>query len=683
MPLTFDISPDEIAAFVEDANEQLALLDRALVELEARPHDDELLQAIFRAAHTLKGNAGLIQHHRMAELTHALETALDRLRRGGLEVTPGLIDVVLTSVDALKALQEEIVTGEESGVDVASAVQRLQAYEEERAAPPADVAPADTLLTPEVRARLASTDAAAYRVMAGVDPASIAPAARIYQIHAALSAVAEVLASAPPAEEIEMGATATRYEAIALSARDAAELQDAVAATPETVDVRVERLAVSSAEPPPEPAVSAPEAAPVSAPVGAPTGASSGAASPIELETTVRVGIEQLDQLMNLTGELVVSRTHLLQIAGTLAARGDRAVDRDVADLNQVTVQLSRIIDQLHEEVMRARMVPVSSLFYKFKRLVRDLARRLDKRVDLIIEGEDTELDRSVIEAIGDPIIHLLRNAIDHGLEPTDQRLRAGKPEAGTVRLAAQQHEGHIRITISDDGRGIDAAVTRRSAVEKGHLTREAADALSDAEAVDLIFLPGLSTKQEVTDLSGRGVGMDIVRANIERLNGTVEVHTELGVGTTFELTLPLTLAIIPAMLVTAGGNVFAVPLSAVVQVHQLVPGKTRTVNGAEVIRLRDQVLPLLRLRTLLQADDAETSNGRHGPHERLVVVRWGRIEAGLVVDELIGNQEVVIKSLGPLLTGIRGLAGGSILGNGHIALILDVPDIIKLSMGR
>lgn len=670
MPLNFDVSPDEIEAFMEDTNEQLALLDQAIVELETRCDDEALLQAIFRAAHTLKGNAGLIQHHRMAELTHALETVLDRLRKGQLDATPGLIDVILASVDALKALKEELVTREESGVDVASAVQRLHAYEEERAAPLAKADAPGVLLTPEVEARLQSAGTAtAYRVTAAVDATSIAPAARIYQVHAALCQVAEVLATTPPPDAIEMGTTATHYEAVALSDRDAEALRAAIAAIPEIGSIRVAREAPPSGnDGPPDQPPAAAESAPASA------------TPAVELETKVRIGIDQLDRLMNLTGELVVSRTHLLQIESDMSAHGG---EHGASDLNQVTVQLSRIIDQLHEEVMRARMVPVSSLFSKFPRLVRDVSRRLNKQVNLIIEGQETELDRSVIEAIGDPIIHLLRNAIDHGLEPTEERRRLGKPETGTVRLAAHQQEGHIRITVSDDGQGIDAAKMRRSAVEKGQLSPEAAEALSDAEAIELVFRPGVSTKQQVTDLSGRGVGMDIVRTNIERLNGSVEIHTEVGIGTTFELTLPLTLAIIPAMLVTTGGNVYAVPLSSVVEVHQLARRHIQTVDGCEVIRLRDQVLPLLRLRSLFGIAGSGGSNGHNGAAGQLVVIRWGRIEAGLVVDELIGNQEVVIKSLGPLLTGIRGLAGGSILGSGRIALILDVPNIIKLAMKR
>jgi two-component system, chemotaxis family, sensor kinase CheA len=672
MALTFDVSPDEIDAFLEDTNEQLALLDQAIVKLEARSDDEALLQGIFRAAHTLKGNAGLIQHHRMAELTHALETVLDRLRKGQLAVTPELVDVLLASVDGLKALKEELFTREESAIDVEVAVHRLHAYEGDQAVPSAG-RPADApsaLITPEVAERLADPGSKpAYRVTASVDPGSIAPAARIYQLHAALCELAEVLATAPPPDEIEMGSTATRYEAVALSARGAEELQEALAAIPEVTDVQVAGRAAPSPDQPPE-----------GAPAPAAEAAPAAGSPPVELETRVRIGIDQLDRLMNLTGELVVSRTHLLQIESDMSARRG---DQSGVDLNQVSVQLSRIIDQLHEEVMRARMVPVSSLFVKFPRLVRDVSRRLNKKVEFIIEGQETELDRSVIEAIGDPIIHLLRNAIDHGLEPPEKRRRAGKPETGTVRLAARQQEGHIRITVSDDGQGIDPDRMRRSAVEKGQLSPEAAEALGDAEAIELIFGPGMSTKQEVTDLSGRGVGMDIVRTNIEQLNGSVEIRTQIGVGTTFELTLPLTLAIIPAMLVTTGGNVYAVPLSSVVEVHQLTKRQIQTVHGCEVVRLRDQVLPLLRLRRLFDVEAANGSNGHRGAVGQLVVIRWGRTEAGLVVDELIGNQEVVIKSLGPLLTGIRGLAGGSILGSGRIALILDVPNLIKLATRR
>jgi len=671
MPLTFDVSPDEIEAFMEDTNEQLAVLDQTIVELEARPNDEVLLQAIFRAAHTLKGNAGLIQHHRMADLTHALETVLDRLRKGQLAVTPALIDVILSSVDGLKALKEELVTREESAVDVEAAAHRLHAFEQDEPATAGGASgnASPLLLTPEVLERLGRPGAApAYRITASVDASSIAPAARIYQLHTALGELADVLATTPPPDEIEMGSTAARYEAVALSEMGVEKLQEALAAIPEVLAVEV----TDQVAPCPD---GRPDGAPAPTPEAAPT-----AGSPsVELDTRVRISTSQLDRLMNLTGELVVSRTHLLQIESDIAARRDEGA---TTDLNQVTVHLSRIIDQLHEEVMRARMVPVSSLFVKFPRLVRDVSRRLNKNVEFIIEGQETELDRSVIEAIGDPIIHLLRNAIDHGLEPPEERRRAGKPETGTVRLAARQQEGHIRITVSDDGQGIDPDTMRRSAVEKGQMSREDAQALSDAEAIELIFRPGMSTKQQVTDLSGRGVGMDIVRTNIERLNGSVEIQTEVGVGTTFELALPLTLAIIPAMLVTTGNNVYAVPLSSVVEVHRLTERQILTVDGREVIRLRNQVLPVLHLRRLFHVEAGNGSNG-HGAIGQLVVIRWGRTEAGLVVDELIGNQQVVIKSLGPLLTGIRGLAGGSILGNGRIALILDVPNLIKLAARR
>lgn len=396
----------------------------------------------------------------------------------------------------------------------------------------------------------------------------------------------------------------------------------------------------------------------------------------VSLENRVRVGIDQLDRLMNLTGELVVSRTHLLQIESDLQAAygGD-----DLTQLNQVATQLSRGIDQLHEEVMRARMVPVASLFNKYPRLVRDVARRMDKQVDLVIEGQDTELDRSVIEAIGDPIVHLLRNAVDHGIEPPEERARVGKPAKGTVVLSAQQQEGRILICVSDDGGGIDSEKLRRKAVATGLMSQEAAEALSEAEAIELLFRSGVSTAQEVTDVSGRGVGMDIVRTNIERLSGSTEIHTTLGEGTTFELSLPLTLAIVPAMLVITAGNVYAVPLSSVVEVQRLELDQVQTIDGKEVVRLRNQVLPLLRLRRLFRL------NGHDAPKDigQLVVMRWGRVSAGLLVDELVGNQEVVIKSLGPLLRGTRGLAGGSILGSGRIALILDIPALIKLAQRR
>jgi len=661
MGLSFDLAPEELEAFVHDADDQLAVLNEALVLLECGEGAADVLQAVFRAVHTLKGSAGLIRHERMARLSHAMETVLDCLRQGLLAPSPELVDALLAGVDMLAALKDEVVTLQDSGVDVEGAVSWLQQLQTSAQGGREEAVQAP--IHPQRRAVGALDGERVVEVSVEVDPSSFAPAARMYQALMTLTEFGEVLHTEPTEEEIDAGAAESRLTASVATEADGERLRAALADIPE---VRKVTVRVHSSDERPNNIGEPPSAVVASAP-----GAHLGTGQ-VALENRVRIGVEQLDHLMNLTGELVVGRTQLMQIESVLHQGQDGAV---LEELSEVTLQMSRIIDQLADEVMRARMVPVAALFAKFPRLVRDLSRSLGKEATLIIRGEDTELDRKVIEAIGDPLIHLLRNAVDHGLEPPDARERAGKPRAGRLVLAAEQREGHILITVSDDGRGIDADALRKVAVAKSLMTPEAAQTLTDEEALDLIFRSGISTARQVTDLSGRGVGMDIVRTNIERLNGTIRVHSRVGEGTTFELTLPLTMAIVPSMLVTVGCGTFALPLATVADVRRFSHAQVQTVEGREVVPLRDDVLPVIHLADLFWDAEARPD----GRPEHMVVVRWGRTQAGLVVDAVLGNQEVVIKSLGPLLSTVRGLAGGSVLGNGRIALILDVPELFRL----
>ncbi len=400
-------------------------------------------------------------------------------------------------------------------------------------------------------------------------------------------------------------------------------------------------------------------------------------------EQTVRTSVERLDSLMNLVGELITGRNRLYQLHRVFEQRwhGDERVE----ELGEAALNLGRLTDQLQEEVMRIRMLPISSVFNKFPRLVRDLARQTGKQVELVMRGEDTELDRSVIESISDPLIHMLRNAVDHGLETPEARRAAGKPEQGTVLLTARHEEGRIILTVEDDGHGIDVERVKASALRKGLLTEAEAAGLTPAQAIDLIFAPGLSTAKTVSGLSGRGVGMDIVRSNIERLNGTITVDTTPGAGTKFQIALPLTLAIIPALLVQSGASaggvqlpVFAIPLPSVMEALQLGADDIHTVHGRPVTLLRGNVLPLLRLDEALGFQPA----GEAAPagREYVVAVRWAHATMGLRVSRLVGEQEVVIKSLGPLVGETAGGAGAAILGDGQIALIADVPGLFKLA---
>ncbi|MBA3826921.1 MAG: chemotaxis protein CheA, partial [Ktedonobacterales bacterium] len=388
-----------------------------------------------------------------------------------------------------------------------------------------------------------------------------------------------------------------------------------------------------------------------------------------------------LDALMNLVGELVIDRTRLARISAKLAAHSNDPVLAE--ELTETSRHLARISDDLQDEVMRSRMLPIESVFSKFPRLVRDLAQKVSKKIDFIVEGKDTELDRSVAEQIGDPIIHLLRNSIDHGVEPGAERLKVGKDEAGQVRLAARHEENQIVIDIEDDGRGINAEFIKQKAVTKGIITAEAAARMGQREALELIFASGFSTAEQISDISGRGVGMDIVRTNVERLNGTVTVETEIGQGTRFTVRLPLTLAIIRALLIDVGGQTYAIPLTSVVEALRIEREKLRSVNGREAIELRGQVLPLLRLREIFESFSHDTPPVTAQETERpdrqfVVAVRWGERRGGLIVDALIGEQEIVIKPLGTLFRSAQGVSGGAVLGDGQVAPILDVAALIK-----
>jgi two-component system chemotaxis sensor kinase CheA len=392
----------------------------------------------------------------------------------------------------------------------------------------------------------------------------------------------------------------------------------------------------------------------------------------------VRISVERLDALMDLVGEMVTDRTRLEQIRDRMRVQYGKG--EEIGTLDEVTAHVGQIVDRLQDEVMRARMLPIGHLLEKFPRLVRDLARASGKQVHLVIEGQATELDRSVIEAIGDPLIHLLRNAVVHGIEPPEARLAAGKPATGTVQVTAQHAEGQIVITVMDDGEGIDPRRIRRSAVSCGLLDGEDAARLSDEEVVSLIFEAGLSTAPQVDGTAGRGVGLDVVRTNVGRIGGTVVVDSELGQGTVFQMTLPLTLAIVQTMLVAVGDEVYAVPLTGIVESLYLSDVRVHGVKGNPAIHWRQRVLPLLSLRQFFPPARISGPSARPA-REAVVVATWGKLQAGLMVDRIIGKQEVVVKPLGSIVGSVPGLSGCTILGDGRIALIVDVPGLLNAAV--
>jgi two-component system chemotaxis sensor kinase CheA len=762
--MQFDASDDDIKVWLAEADEQIELLQNDVIRLEKDFDDDSLVQGIFRAAHTLKGSSAMIGHTRMAELTHGMESVFGMVRERKLTPTSAIVDSLLAGVDGLTALREEVVTKQQSDVDLAPAIAALHAIVEESGgtfakapgaaaagapAAAAAVAPSEgTLLErfalepDEIEAIKATLDTGASVWLLEVDfqPDSPWLAVRAFQALNDLSNVGELLKSSPTSEDIEAEKVGPRLLVVIAATEDAAPKITEAAATIEDVanttltPYTAEALspAATTASPAVAPAAemvptAAPEPPGPAAPAAiepAPPAATEpaqrvGSTAPMRVVQNVRVDVERLDNLMNLVGELVIDRNRLQQIG--LQLEGEIGVHDSVDALNEAAQHVGRITDELQEEVMRIRMQPIESVFNKFPRLVRDLAGKLNKKVDFVIEGKETELDRSVIEKIDDPIIHLLRNAIDHGLEMPDERRASGKSETGTIKLSAWHEENHIVIAVQDDGRGMDPAKLKASAVGKKVITQEVADRMDDRAAVELIFAAGFSTAAKTTDVSGRGVGMDIVRANIEKLSGFVTIETSVGRGTRFLVKLPLTLAIIRALLVGLGGQKFAIPMATVMETLRFDAQDIRTIKTHEAIQLRGRILPLVALRDLLRlppllylappepardASYAENGNGygngngrpdgmhdvgdagsesmvdmgrRPRSHKMFVVaVRVGDRQMGLQVDSLVGETEIVIKPLSRFLGDVRGIAGVTILGDGQVAIICDIPSLIN-----
>jgi len=745
--LQFDATEDDLKVWLAEADEQIELLQNDVIRLEKDYGDETLVQGIFRAAHTLKGSSAMIGHTRMAELTHAMESVFGMVREGKLTPTTEIVDSLLAGVDGLNALREEVITKQQSDVELGPTVEALHKIVEEgggtfarmpgQAAPAAAPAPAaaagGTLLErfplepDEIRAVKAMLESGASVWLLEVDfqPDSPWLAVRAFQSLNDLSNVGEVLKSNPNSEDVEAEKVGPKLQVVlAGPAEDADKILAAAKAVDDVVNAALTPYTADALAPAPAqeavPAQATEEVAPPKELVPSQT-TPPAEASPARPPSTprvvqnVRVDVERLDNLMNLVGELVIDRNRLQQLG--LQLESELGAHDAVDALSETAQHVGRITDELQEEVMRIRMQPIESVFNKFPRLVRDLAGKLGKKVDFTVEGKETELDRSVIEKIDDPIIHLLRNAIDHGLESPEERRAAGKPETGSIKLSAWHEENHIVIAVQDDGRGMDPAKLKASAVNKKIITQEVADRMDDRAAVELIFAPGFSTAAKTTDVSGRGVGMDIVRANIEKLSGFVTIETAVGRGTRFLVKLPLTLAIIRALLVGLGGQKFAIPMATVMETLRFDAQDVRTIKMHEAIQLRGRILPLVSLRDLLrlprlieaalpepvsgngdQSAGNRTGSGLHDvteddegmvmdvdPDRRrrrhkmfVVAVRVGDRQMGLQVDSLIGETEIVIKPLSRFLGEVRGIAGVTILGDGQVAIICDIPSLIN-----
>ena len=675
--------------FLDESHEHLQSLNEGLLRLEENMEEIDAVNDIFRNAHTLKGMSATMGFAKIAELTHEMEDVLDLVRKSQLKLNEDIMDTLFKCLDSLEQMVDSVGNGEaEDVVDVSDLVAKLSSISKGTPAPAADgaaaAAPAaassggdaavgatldldDIDLDVMKKAKEAGMNL--FHIKVTLMETCVLKAARSVMVMHALDEVGDVLKSIPPAEDLEQEKFERSFDVLIATSGDAEAMQNAVDTVSEIEDVAVTAVDPDKVgkEAAPAPAAAPAAAAPAAKAAPAPKKeAGKPAAAPAKKQhqsQSVRVDIEKLDTLMNLMGELVINKVRLEQIGQT----------HRLSDLMETLEQMDRVTGDLQNIVMKVRMVPVSAVFNRFPRMVRDVSKELGKDINLTIEGEETELDRTVIDEIGDPIMHLLRNSLDHGVESPDKREAKGKPRTGEVGLIARHEGNNVVIMITDDGAGIDASKIRRKAVEKGMISQSEADSLDDSDAVRLIFLPGFSTAEQITDISGRGVGMDVVRSKIEALSGHVDVETHIDEGSVFKIKLPLTLAIIQAMLVRVQEEMYAIPLTSIDSTINIEPSDIQTVQNKEVIVLRGEIIPIIRMEEALQVPHTKDSDEHF-----VVVVHAGEGKAGIVVDNLIGQQEIVIKTLGNLFAGLKLFGGATVLGDGRVALILDVATMIQ-----
>lgn len=691
--------------FLDETKEHLQSLNTQILNLEQEPDNMDTINEIFRAAHSLKGMAGTMGYKRMQTLTHDMENVFSEVRNGTIKVEADMIDILFKCLDALEEylanIQETTDEGTNDNADLIKVLNDILNREkgeepapEKKEAPAAAAKPAESNEKEKWREiqindtermlleKAQKDDFKLYGITVYVDESCVLKAARAFLVFKALEKLGEVIVSQPTAQDIEDEKFDLMFSLIFISPNTRDEVVAAIKSVSEIAEVFCSEYVMEAAaeekkeeeEKKPEeeaaketaaaPTASAAAAKPAAAP--AKQDAKKSVSKPV-VNRTVRVDIEKLDGLMNLVSELIIAKNSLVAAATNSQSTADNTA------VNEQIEYLESITTNLHESVMKVRMVPIESVVAKFPRMIRDLSKKLGKKMELYMTGEDTELDRTVVDEIGDPLMHMLRNSADHGLEPNDVRVANGKPEVGSIFLDAYQDGNNVVIEVRDDGAGINAEAVKKKAIERGTITPEQAESMSDKEIIDLLFLPSFSTAKEVTDVSGRGVGLDVVKSKIEALSGEVEVKTKLGEGSTFTVRLPLTLAIIQALMVVVENEKYAIPLGSIQTIEDISPEDIKLVQAKEVINLRGAVIPIIRLNRIL---DSESEQSTQKSRMTVIIVRKGDKQAGLVVDELIGQQEIVIKSLGKLKVP-KMISGATILGNGEIALILDANALI------
>jgi len=628
--------------FLVESFELVEKLDEDLVELETNPEDLELLNGIFRVAHTVKGASSFLNFDVLTHLTHHMENILNKARHGDLILTPDIMDVVLESIDLMKELLNVIRdTSADAGVDVSACVARLD------------------------------------KIDGGGDGVEVPPTVEPAVI------VEEVVEEEPDYDSMDPDEIEAEIERLLNQRQDEDKAKRAakIAAgesVPEAPPSPIEEVAPTPPPPEPEP-IAPPPPPPPPAPVKAmpksePKAAAPAKRTPATVEQTIRVDVKRLDHLMNLIGELVLAKNRLIKINDDVEERYEG--EEFLEELNQVVSIVSLVTTDLQIAVMKTRMLPIGKVFNKFPRMIRDLSRELNKDIELEISGEETELDKSIVEEIGDPLVHIIRNSCDHGVETPDIRTAQGKEAKGTIQLKAYNEGNQIVIQIDDDGKGLDAEMLKNKSLEKGIISEKEADNMSEKEAFSLIFKPGFSTAASVTSVSGRGVGMDVVKTNIEKLNGLIDIESAIGSGTSIKLKIPLTLAIIQALLVGVQEEYYAIPLASVLETVRISKDEIYTVEGKSVMRLRDEVLSLVHIGDIFEVERILDSN----EHAYVVVLGLGTSKLGLIVDTLVGQEEIVIKSLGDYLKGIEGVAGATIRGDGGVTLIVDVVALMQMA---
>ncbi len=697
--------------FLDETNEHLQNLNTQILSLEQDPENMDTINEIFRAAHSLKGMAGTMGYKRMQTLTHDMENVFSEVRNGNIKVKADMIDVLFQCLDALEEYNTNIRESSDEGTnDNGALIKRLNdimsgGSDDSAASAAQEQTPqaqkAETAAGGFERIKLNESQQSVlseairqgknvYGLTVKVQESCILKAARAFLVFKAVEETSEIIVSDPSSQDIEDEKFDLQFSLIIVSeaelnevvaaAKGVSEIEDvsgsvlnlddvstgeekeesAARAQEESAEAAPAQTAQTSAGTPTPPA----EAAQTPAPANAPAAKKAPVNKPV-VNRTVRVDIEKLDTLMNLVSELIIAKNSLVS-ASAMSGNSSQAVNEQIEYLESVTTSL-------HESVMKVRMVPIESTVNKFPRMVRDLQKKLGKKMELYMSGEETELDRTVVDQIGDPLMHLLRNSADHGLESAEVRKERGKPEVGSIFLDAYQDGNNVVIEVRDDGNGIDTKAVKNKAIEKGVITPEQGEAMSEKEIIDLLFNAGFSTAKVVSDVSGRGVGLDVVKSMIESLSGEVEVKSKLGEGSTWTIRLPLTLAIIQALMVEIGDEKYAIALGSIQTIEDILPSDVKLVQAKEVIQLRDLVIPLVRLNEILDIPS------KKDPEENLVVVvvKKGDKLAGLVVDELIGQQEIVIKSLGKYISKCKIISGATVLGDGEVALILDANALI------